>query len=292
MIKRFESGTLFSKEEWESYVDKLKTQTDPSSKPEVADALLSAVKKRIPKEKFGLFLSGGLDSNLLSILLKKCNADFTAYCVGIKGSPDIKAAEEIASFLNIPLKSREFSEGEVLECFLKARKILPDANFVALSIASVFIAASELAKEDGVSTVFTGLGSEEIFAGYHRHSLAKDINAECWRGLRAMYDVDLTRDFALSSALGLKVLVPFLDEKVIRTAMGISDEKKIVDGRKKVILSEIAEDFGVPKHLAWRKKLAAQYGSGFDRVLERLAKKSGKNKSELATSLLQKPYHP
>ena len=37
----------------------------------------------------------------------------------------------------------------------------------------------------------------------------------------------------------------------------------------------VAEDMGLPKEFAYRKKRAAQYGSNFDRAIARLAKRNG-----------------
>lgn len=143
-----------------------------------------------------------------------------------------------------------------------------------------------LGKEQGISIFFGGLGSEEVFAGYQEHALAEDVNEACWKGLSGrLYERDFTRDAALGKALNVQVRCPFLDDDVIVTAMGIPGERKIVGEHKKAILREIAEELGLPREIAWRKKMAAQYGSGFDKALERLAKKSGMKKSEYAKNL-------
>jgi len=49
-------------------------------------------------------------------------------------------------------------------------------------------------KKDKCDIVLSGLGSEEIFAGYQRHKEALNINKECLHGLRMMYERDLYRD--------------------------------------------------------------------------------------------------
>src|SRR3989338_2010006 len=118
-----------------------------------------------------------------------------------------------------------------------------------------------------------GLGSEEIFAGYERHDRAKDINKECWQGLKQMWGRDLVRDFALAKSLGITVKTPFLDKELIKYAMMLPGSWKIVKDEKKVILREIAEEF--LDRFAWRKKKAAQYGSCFDKAIGKLAKKNG-----------------
>jgi len=48
----------------------------------------------------------------------------------------------------------------------------------------------------------------------------------------------------------------------------------------------VAEEMGLPKEVAWRKKQAAQYGSKFDRAILRLARKNGfKFKKDYLASL-------
>ena len=44
-------------------------------------------------------------------------------------------------------------------------------------------------------------------------------------------------------------------------------------------MRKVASEAGVPQETAWRKKKAAQYGSGFDKAIEKLAKEAKKSKS-------------
>ena len=112
------------------------------------------------------------------------------------------------------------------------------------------------------------------------------MNEECWNGLtNVIWERDFTRDAAIATKMKFTVRVPFLDDEVIKTAMGISGEHKIREDQKKVILREIAESTGLPKEIAWRKKKAAQYGSGFDKALEQLAKQKKMQKSEFVKTL-------
>ena len=68
--------------------------------------------------------------------------------------------------------------------------------------------------------------------------------------------------------------------------MKFEGESKIKNGEKKVILRKIAEEMGLPKEFAWRKKQGAQYGSKFDRAIEKLTKMNGfKYKQEYIESL-------
>lgn len=285
MIEEFEQGKLFSEENWAKHTDKLRLNVKPTTKKQVEAALIEAIKKRIPTEKFGVFLSGGIDSSLIAFILNKLGADFTCYSVGIKESKDLEGAREFTKQFDLAWKHKIYSFEEVEQTARKTKKIFNKPDVVNVGVGSVVYACAELARQDGVTLFFGGLGSEEIFAGYQRHEKVKDVNEECWRGLKSMWQRDLTRDYSLAKALGIRVLCPFLDDKLIIAAMGIPGEQKIKNGHKKAILREIAEEMGLPHEIAWREKRAAQYGSGFDKAFDKLAKQKKMAKAEYIKSL-------
>ena len=69
--------------------------------------------------------------------------------------------------------------------------------------------------------------------------------------------------------------------------MSLGTEKKIDQETNKKILREIAANLGVPSIAYQRKKKGAQYGSGFDKAITKLAKKKGfKLKKRYIDSLL------
>ena len=76
-----------------------------------------------------------------------------------------------------------------------------------------------------------------------------------------------------------------LGNKVSGTAKAVFGINSV--DNKKIILREIAEDFGLEKEFAWRKKKAAQYGSNFVKGIDKLAKKHNfTTKKEYLQSLL------
>ena len=148
-----------------------------------------------------------------------------------------------------------------------------------------------MAKKGNIKHLFSGLGSEEVFAGYQRHKDAENKQAECWKGLFSMYERDLLRDVAIAKNEKITFSTPFLDKELIGVAMKISDKLKIGDKNAKIILRETAEELGLPKEIAWRKKKAAQYGSKFDRAILRLARRNGfKYKKDYLNSLISSSY--
>ncbi len=281
MIEELEAGKLPTEDEWKEHIEELCKKTKPTCKEEVKQALITAVEKRIPKEKFGLFLSGGVDSSLLALIIKKFTNNFVCCSVGIKKSHDLEAAEYAAKKLKLNWVHKEYSEEETGKILKKTAQMFEKPDVINVGVGSVFVAAKELAD---IKILFSGLGSEEIFAGYQRHE-KEDANKECWRGLKLMWQRDLARDASIAKKLDFSLRLPFLDDDLILAAMGIPSEKKISAEHKKIILREIAEELGLPKEIAWRQKKAAQYGSGFDKVMEKLAKKAGMRKSEYVSHL-------
>ena len=264
--------------EWKNKIIRLEKQANKekkAAKAELKKALVNAVIKNIPKKRFGILFSGGVDSTLIAYLCKKQKANFICYSVGLENSPDLVWAREIAKKYNLKLKTKTFKFKDMEKLFKKTKKALLKADTLSMGVGAVLLSAIELGKKDRISDFFTGLGSEEIFAGYHYHEEAKDANKECWKRLKSMWARDFKRDFAVAKKMKINLLVPFLDEELIKTAMKIPSKKKIDKKNKKIILRQVAQDLGLQKTFAWRSKKAAQYGSWFDKCLSRLARQKG-----------------
>jgi asparagine synthase (glutamine-hydrolysing) len=275
---------LIPEKEWIEAVDSLKSKEVLEDKNEVRNELkekfIKAVEKRILDKKFGIFFSGGVDSSLIAAVCKKLGSDFVCYVVGFqdggKEPDDVVEAKKVAKELGVELKVKVFNLKEAEEIIKKTVRILQKVgktDVVNVGVGSVVLAAIELGKGDGIDYFFSGLGSEEIFAGYERHTKVEDINKECWEGLKAMWGRDLVRDFNLAKELEVTVKTPFLDKELIEYAMKIPGEWKLNDKGKKVVLRKVGEEF--LGEFAWRKKKAAQYGSCFDKAIKKLAKREG-----------------
>jgi diphthine-ammonia ligase len=278
-------GKLIPKDEWEKKITCLKEsiKSDIDDKSEamrlLTEHLVRAVNERVPSEEFGVLFSGGVDSSLIALILKKTGKEFTCYTLGFKNEDtkdpeDVDAAEKTAKMLGLKLKKIILDAEGAGRLIRRTVKILGPKlnNVVNVGVASVELGCIEMAKKDGVRYLFGGLGSEELFAGYDRHRQAADPQAECWNGLLGMYGRDLLRDSAVSTATGIDFLTPFLDIRLIETAMRVPAKLKIDDSLSKLILREVAEELGLPKEVAWRPKRAAQYGSRMDKAIDKLSR--------------------
>ena len=231
-------GRLIPEAMWKKFVDALQNNFDnletnkERAKRELSEAIIQSIKKRIAP-KFGILLSGGVDSSLIAFISKKLGCIFTCYTVGIENSDDITWAQKAANEYNFNLKYKILGIDEFENVVKSVVKILNDADIVKVSVGSVLYSAGKLALSDGNSILFSGLGSEELFAGYQRHEGAlqqnnfEALHNECWNGLKNMWSRDLVRDFTIAKNLGLDIRTPFLDKELIKTAMNVHPMFKI-----------------------------------------------------------------
>lgn len=253
--------------------------------------LISSVAKRIPDQKFGILFSGGVDSSLIALICRELGVDFKCYVGAVNGfseAEDLRYARKAAKLLDVPLVESVVEFKNVEKYLSGVLPLIESNNVIKVGVALTFFAACEKAKKDGIRVILSGLGSEDLFAGYERHIKATDVNKDCYSGLLKIYERDLYRDDVVTMANNLELRVPFLDKKLVDFALKIPADLKYDGVFKKKILRECAAELGLAKEIAFRKRRAAQYGSNFDKAIGKLAKKNGENKS----SYLFRFYQP
>jgi len=295
-----EERKLIAKEKWEMLLESVHSSFDDCetnkerAKRHLLNAIDAALRQRTSQaEKVGILFSGGVDSTFIALWCKKNSIPFTCYTVGIKNSQDLMYARTIAETYHFPHKHVELSLDDFETVIKKTMEILNESEIVWVSVGSVFYAAATLALSNRDTVLLTGLGAEELFAGYQRHEAALEkshaaVHEECWNGMKNMWHRDLLRDYMIASHLNVDVRTPFMDKTVIMEAMKIHPMHKISQDEKKIIIREIAEEYGLAKEFAWRKKKAAQYGSNFVNGMDKLAAQKGfKTKKEYLQDLFK-----
>lgn len=247
-------------------------------KADLKELIIGSIKKRIPKGKFGILFSGGVDSTTIALVCKQLKKNFTCYTAVLDNKEipeDLIYAKKAAKELSLKLKVIKIKQSDVEKYLKIIVPLIEDSNVVKVGVGLTFFAACEAAKKDKMKVIFSGLGAEELFAGYQRHKSSLDINKECLSGLLKIYERDTYRDDTVTMHNNLELRTPFLDTKLIDFSLKIPQKFKINSGIEKWILRQVALDLGLPDEFANRKKRAAQYGSKFDRAITRLTKKDG-----------------
>jgi asparagine synthase (glutamine-hydrolysing) len=134
---------------------------------EIIDQLLEkSVKERLVADvPVGVFLSGGIDSSLISYYAKNINPNITSYTIKMENDTydESKYAELVAKTLGIKNNITEFNNSEILQSldFIenKMDEPLGDPSILPTYLLSKF------AKES-VKVVLSGDGADELFCGY------------------------------------------------------------------------------------------------------------------------------
>lgn len=244
------------------------------------NVLIESVKKNANrKETVGLLFSGGLDSSLIGKILIDLDVEVIPITVGLKTSKDITFSKKHSKklfknhiIINVNEKIIEKSLSEVIA-------IINSHNVVDVSVGCVTYLASKYASIFGLEKIFSGLGSDEIFCGYKSHKLAmkkgfNEVQKECENRIIKVKD-DLKRDKKISKNFNINIITPFLEKDVIKLGMSIHPKDKINKNSNKIIIRNIAKELGLPLELCERKKIAAQYGSGVQKIIKKISKKEG-----------------
>jgi asparagine synthase (glutamine-hydrolysing) len=210
----------------------------------------------------GILLSGGLDTSILAFVARPS----TGFTVALKNSlaSDLVYSEKIAKLSGIQHKKMEFTTEEALATLPEVIRILKTFDLALPNDLAIYFAL-RLAKGNRVSSVMTGDGADELFAGY---SYMAELSPEdLGRYIRRLSQNWHFSSGYLGRALGVEIRQPFLDEDFVRFALEVSPELKVKDGIGKYVLRKSFEDL-LPPEIVWRRKEPIEYGSGSTKLHE------------------------
>ncbi len=227
-------------------------------------------------DKAGVLFSGGIDSSLIAKTVSSVVPKTELFAVGMEDSHDIDSAVKAAEELNLKLHLRILKKDELKDYSLKSLSLLSFFDEMQLQLSVPEYAVCELAKKQGMKVIFSGQGSDEIFAGYHSYSKAlsskKNISDEIWHSILNLWSRNLYREDLISMNFSLEHRIPFLDKELICTAMKIPVKQKIFneqDKLRKRILRKLALDLGLSESIALKPKKALQYGTGVSKHISK-----------------------
>jgi len=249
-------------------------------------ALQEAVKATMAKGDVGILFSGGLDSGILAALAGN-HGDPRLYTVGVEGSHDLRTGQETAEELQLPWTEIMLTPDEVITATRDLLSVCPIRDPVVLSFQLPLHIVAARSKED---VLMSGQGADELFGGYSRYlSMSPgDIEISMNNDLAKLLAEVQPLDLKIAAHFSKSIDHPFLDPEVRRVASRIAVTDKVKGGARKVPLREAALLLGYPS-LANREKKAAQYGSGFMKVLKARSRRAGRDLSEFVSALAPEP---
>uniref|UniRef100_A0A3P5YV24 Asparagine synthetase [glutamine-hydrolyzing] n=2 Tax=Brassica campestris TaxID=3711 RepID=A0A3P5YV24_BRACM len=250
----------------------------------VRHAFEAAVTKRLMSDvPFGVLLSGGLDSSLVASITarhmastkaaKRWGSQLHSFCVGLEGSPDLKAGKEVADYLGTVHHEFHFTVQDGIDAVEDVIYHVETYDVTTIRASTPMFLMSRKIKSLGVKMVLSGEGSDEIFGGYlyfHKAPNKQEFHQETCRKIKALHKYDCLRANKATSAFGLEARIPFLDKEFINTVMSLDPESKMIkpeEGRiEKWVLRRAFDDEErpyLPKHILYRQKEQFSDGVGY-----------------------------
>lgn len=250
---------------------------------EVRDALESAVRRQMMSDvPYGVLLSGGLDSSLVAA----CAARFArrrveegnhkeawwprlhSFAIGLKGSPDLAAAQIAAAAIDTVHHSFHFDISEGLDALSDVIWHTETYDITTIRASTPMYLLARRIKAMGIKMVLSGEGSDEIFGGYlyfHKAPSAEEFHKETVRKLDALYLYDCLRANKATMAWGVESRVPFLDLEFLDVAMSVDAAAKMIGKRgiEKALLREAFQGC-LPEEILWRQKEQFSDGVGYN----------------------------
>ncbi|MGV2871394.1 asparagine synthase B [Colwellia sp. E150_009] len=269
----------YYKRNWQKY-DAIKDNT--TSKTKIREALEESVKSHLMTDvPYGVLLSGGLDSSLISAITQKFAArrieenDLSeawwpkvhSFACGLEGSPDLVAAQTVADSIGTIHHSVIFTEQEGIDALKEVIYHLETYDVTTIRASTPMYLMARKIKAMGIKMVLSGEGADEIFGGYlyfHKAPNAQEFHEELNRKLDRLHKFDCLRANKSMSAWGIEARVPFLDKHFMDVAMRINPEDKMCGNGKmeKAILRSAFEGY-LPKEILWRQKEQFSDGVGY-----------------------------
>ena len=257
-------------------------KNNESSMSQLHDALEAAVCRQLMSDvPYGVLLSGGLDSSVISAIAKKhaglrveTNNQFDAwwpqlhsFAVGLKGAPDLAKAREVAEHIGTVHHEIHYTIQEGLDAIRDVIYYVETYDVTTVRASTPMYLLARVIKSMGIKMVLSGEGADEVFGGYlyfHKAPNAEAFHEETIRKLDKLYLYDCLRANKSLSAWGVEGRVPFLDTEFLDVAMRLNPIDKMCPGttiEKRIV----REAFGelLPESVAWRQKEQFSDGVGY-----------------------------
>lgn len=232
-------------------------------------------------------MSGGLDSSLVAAIVTRHAAKRVeenekspawwprvhTFSIGLAGSPDLKAAQEVSAFLGTVHHEFHFSVQEGLDALSDVIYHIETYDVTTIRASTPMFLMSRKIKAMGVKMVLSGEGADEVFGGYlyfHKAPSPEAFHVETCKKISLLSKYDCLRANKSSAAFGVESREPFLDRDFLNIAMAIDPREKMIDlansKMEKWILRKAFDDQQtpyLPPHVLWRQKEQFSDGVGY-----------------------------
>lgn len=268
------------KRDWMEYDNVKDNETDLEVlKKGLEDAVHRQLMSDVP---YGVLLSGGLDSSIISAVAKKFAArriennneteawwpQLHSFAIGLKGAPDLIAAQKVADHIGTVHHEIHFTVEEALDALSDVIYHIETYDVTTVRASTPMYLLARFIKSMGVKMVLSGEGSDEIFGGYlyfHKAPNAKALHEETVRKLDKLHLYDCLRANKTLAAWGVEGRVPFLDKEFMDIAMRMNPQDKMCGNGKieKYALRKAFEGY-LPESVTWRQKEQFSDGVGYN----------------------------
>ena len=301
--------TRYYQRDWMQYE---KVKDNDARVEEVRNALMDSVKRQLMSDvPYGVLLSGGLDSSVISAIAEKFSENriedddntrawwprLHSFAVGLKGAPDLEKAKMVADHIGTVHHEINYTIQEGLDAIRDVIYFIETYDVTTVRASTPMYLLARVIKSMGIKMVLSGEGADEIFGGYlyfHKAPNAKAFHEETVRKLSKLYLYDCLRANKSLSAWGVEGRVPFLDKEFLDVAMRLNPEAKMCPGKtmEKRIVREAFADM-LPEEVAWRQKEQFSDGVGYSWIdtLKQITA-SAVSDEEMAHAAEQCPINP
>ncbi len=260
-------------------------EAEPQEKKTVAeihDALEASVKRQLMSDvPYGVLLSGGLDSSVISAIAEKYSSTrvenggetkaywprLHSFAVGLKGAPDLAKARLVAEHIGTVHHEINYTIQEGLDAIRDVIYFIETYDVTTVRASTPMYLLARVIRSMGIKMVLSGEGADEVFGGYlyfHKAPDAKAFHEETVRKLGKLYLYDCLRANKSLAAWGIEGRVPFLDKEFLDVAMGMNPVLKMCPDKtiEKKVVREAFADL-LPEEVAWRQKEQFSDGVGY-----------------------------
>ena len=161
---------------WELYInDTLAPNKDNENEEKIRELIGTAVEEQLDSDvPVGTFLSGGIDSSIISAEIYRKTSKVHAFSMGFKidnpqynNYDETSYAQKLADLYNFPITYGKFDRNQ-LYALKKNIADWFDEPFADTSCFPTYM-ISKIASENKVPVILTGDGGDEVFGGYTRY---------------------------------------------------------------------------------------------------------------------------